>query len=116
MLVAIIAASAFATGLPTANSAVRCGLASLAVCCFAGGIALFPIFYAAACKPGLMPVLTLVAGGIRLLLTISGIVAICILVKINTLWLIGWTALFYLLVLAAEIRIAVKVMDYYKTV
>ena len=55
--------------------------------------------------------LSLAAGGIRLLFTFVGSIIICFLINVNILWLIGWTAIFYLMVLVMEILIAIRVTD-----
>jgi len=111
MVIAITAAVAFTITFQTAAYAVKGFLGALAVSGFAGGLALIPIFYAVSHKPDLTQILSLAAGGIRLLLTIAGIVTICLLVNINFLWFFGWTAVFYLVILVIEIRVALAAMD-----
>jgi hypothetical protein len=111
MVIAITAAVAFMITFQTATYAVKGFLGALAVSGFAGGLALIPILYAVSHKPDLTQVLSLAAGGIRLLLTIAGIVTICLLVNINFLWFFGWTAVFYLVILVIEIRVALAAMD-----
>jgi hypothetical protein len=111
LAVALIAAVTLVLYLQTAHDAIKGLLGAIAISGFAGGAALIPILYAVSQKPSLTQMLSLAAGGIRLLFTFVGSVIICFLINVNILWLIGWTAIFYLMVLVMEIRIAICVMD-----
>jgi hypothetical protein len=109
----VIALTAVATLVcfPTDSDAVKGLLGAITISGFAGGVALVPIFYAASLRPNLIQMLSLAAGGIRLLLTIAGSAAVCLLININFLWFFGWTAFFYMVILVIEIRIALAAMD-----
>jgi hypothetical protein len=111
LIVIALASAATLICLPTAADAVKGLLGALTINGVAGGLALVPIFYAASLRPDLIQILSLAAGGIRLLLTIAGSAAICLFVNINYLWFFGWTAVFYLVILVGEIRIALAAMD-----
>jgi hypothetical protein len=83
-------------------------LAALIVSCVAGGGGLFPIFYAAAYRPGMLSVSALAATVIRLLLMIAGSAIVIIFVKVNILWFVVWIGMFYLVVLVLEIRFTIR--------
>jgi hypothetical protein len=112
MFISLIAAASLAAGKAAAPDVMKGCLAALAVCGFAGCIALLPIFYSMGRKTDWILLLALAAGVIRLLLTIVGCVILCALVTVNVLWFIGWTAIFYLMVLILEIRIAIRAISY----
>ena len=111
LIVIALAATAMLICFPTVADTAKGFLGAITISGLAGGLALVPIFYAASQRPYLIQILALAAGGIRLLLTIAGSTAICLLVNINLLWFFGWTAFFYLVVLVIEIRIALAAMD-----
>jgi hypothetical protein len=111
MAIALTATVVFMLTFEAAADTVKGFLAAIAVSSFAGGLALIPVFYAVSYKPDLIQIFSLAAGAIRLLLTIAGSVTICLLVNINFLWFFGWIAIFYLVILVIEIRIALAAMD-----
>jgi hypothetical protein len=110
MVIAAAAATAFATGLPSTDAVKGC-LGAITVCGFAGCVALIPIFYAVSRRPDLTQILSIAATGIRLLLTFAGSVTICLFASVNVLWFIGWIAVFYLVILVIEVRIAIGAAD-----
>jgi len=111
LIVFALAAAAALICFPTVTDAVKGLLGAIMISGLAGGLAMVPIFYAASQRPNLIEILALAAGGIRLLLTIAGSAAICLLVSINFLWFFGWTVFFYLVILVIEIRVALAAMD-----
>jgi hypothetical protein len=115
MGIAITAVVVFMFTFEAAADIMKSLLAALAVSGLAGGLALIPVFYAVSYKPDLTQTLSLAAGAIRLLLTITGCVTLCFLANINFLWFFGWTAVFYIVILVIEIRVALAAMDLNKT-
>jgi hypothetical protein len=111
LIVIALAAVVTLICFPTVTDSVKGLLGAIIISGLAGGLALVPIFYAASQRPNLIQMFSLAAGGIRLLLTIVGSAAICLLINIHLLWFFGWTAFFYLVILVIEIRVALAAMD-----
>ncbi len=86
-------------------------LAALIVSCVAGCGGLFPIFYAAAYRPGMLPVSVLAATAARLLLMVAGSVVVIIFVKVDMLCFGLWIGFFYLVAFVLEIRFAVYAVN-----
>lgn len=102
----IFAGVFFASVLFGTESMKSC-LAALILSTFAGCATLLPLIL----KPNLSMVWVLTTSILRLLLMISGSVIILLFAKVDAVWFIAWIGICYMVLLAVEIRFALRMAN-----
>jgi uncharacterized membrane protein HdeD (DUF308 family) len=110
-VVAAIFAAALGISVSLGQNATNGCLWAMLVSVVAGCGGLAPVIYLILSRSSLSVEHVIGSSAIRLLLVLAGVVIILLFTKTDVMWFALWLGLFYLVVLVAEVYVAVRIMN-----